>query len=97
MERLPSSSKSRETTERSRWYYVELTSNSKIFINESLCGDYRGLWNKCKRLKGDRKIHQFYTNNGIIRLKLVEIGSVKTIAHVNDLKDLFPDTDTDNL
>ena len=32
-----------------------------------------------------------------IRLKLVETGSVKTITHVNDLKDLFPSIDIDNL
>ena len=76
---------------------LNLRSDSKIFINKSLCGYYRGLWNKCKRLKGDKKIHQFYTKNGIIRLKLVENGSLKTITHVNDLKNLFPDIDTDNL
>ena len=78
---------------------LNLPSDSKIFINESLCGYYRGLWNKCKRLKGDNKIHQFYTSYGIIRLKLVDNGSVKTITHVNDLKDLFlfPDVDIDNL
>ena len=76
---------------------LNLQSDSKIFINKSLCGYYRGLWNKCKRLKGDKKIYQFYTNNGIIRLKLVENGSVKTITHVNDLKDLFPNIDIDNL
>ena len=76
---------------------LNLPSDTKIFINESLCGYYRGLWNKCKRLKGDKKIHQVYTNNGIIPLKLVENGSVKTITHVNDLKDLFPDIDIDNL
>ena len=76
---------------------LNLPSDSKTFINESLCGYYRGLWNKCKRLKGDKKIHQFYTNNGILRLKLVENGSMKTITHVNDLKDLFPDTAIDNL
>ena len=33
----------------------------------------------------------------IIRLKLVENGSVKTITHVNDLKDPFPDIDIDHL
>ena len=76
---------------------LNLQSDSKIFINENFCGYYRGLWNECKRLKVDNKMHQFYTNNGIIRLKLVENGSVKTITHVNDLKDLFPDIDNDNL
>ena len=62
---------------------LNLQKDSKIFINKSLCGYYRGLWNKCKRLKGYNKIHQFYTINGIIRLKLVENGSVKTITHIN--------------
>ena len=76
---------------------LNLPSNSKIFTNKSLCGYYRGLWNKCKHLKGDNKIHQFYTNNGIIQLKLVKNGSVKTITHVNDLKDLFPSIDINNL
>ena len=78
---------------------LNLPSDSKIFINESLCGYYRGLWNKCKRLKDElnKKIHQLYTNHVIIRLKLVENGSVKTIIHVNDLKELFPDIDIDNL
>ena len=76
---------------------LNLPIDSKIFINDSYCGYCRGLWNICKRLNGDKRIHQFYTNNGIIRLKLVKNGSVKTITHVNDLKDLFPDMDIDNL
>ena len=27
--------------------------NTKIFINESLCPYYRGIWNKCKKTKGN--------------------------------------------
>ena len=76
---------------------LNLPIDSKIFINDSVCGYCRGLWNICKRLNGDKRIHQFYTNNGIIRLKLVKNGSVQTVTHVNDLKDLFPDMDIDNL
>ena len=34
---------------------LNLPNDSKIFINKSLCGYYRGLWNKCKQLKGDKK------------------------------------------
>lgn len=60
-----------------------LPSDTKIFINDSLCGYYRGLWNKCKRLKGYNKIHQFYSNNETIRLKLVEKVFVKTINRIN--------------
>ena len=76
---------------------LNLPSDSKIFINKSRCGYNRGLWNKCKLLNDDDKTHQFYTNNGIIHLKLVENGSVKTITIINDLKDLFPDIDYDSL
>ena len=35
--------------------------------------------------------------SGSIRVKLEETGPSKIIAHVIDLKDLFPDTDIENL
>ena len=76
---------------------LNLPSNSKISINKNLYGYYKGLWSKCKCLKGTSKIHQFYTNNGIIHLKLVKNGSVKTITHINNPMDLFPNIDIDNL
>ena len=47
---------------------------TKIFVNESLCPYYKGLWNKCKAVKNKNKLYQFYTINGIIRVKLVEHG-----------------------
>ena len=50
---------------------------TKIFVNESICPYYKGLWNKCKAIKNENKLHQFYTINGIIKVKLVEHGSVK--------------------
>ena len=74
-----------------------LRSDTKIFVNESLFGYYRGLWNKCKHLKGDNKFHQFYSKSGIIRLNLTENGFVKIITHINNLKDLFPNIDVDSL
>ena len=36
---------------------------TKIFVNESLCLYYKGLWNKCKAIKNKNKPHQFYTIN----------------------------------
>ena len=46
---------------------LNLPSDSNIFINESRCGYYSGLWNKCKRLKGDKKspsvLHQQWNNS----------------------------------
>ena len=71
--------------------------NTKIFINESLCPYYRGIWNKCKKLRVIQKIHQFYTISGLIRVKLEETGPSRIISHMVDLKELFPDMDIENL
>ena len=43
------------------------------------------------------RIHQFYMNSGLIRVKLDEIGPSEIITHMVDLKDHFPDTDIENL
>ena len=42
---------------------------SRIYINESLCPYYHGLWGKCKGLWQDKVIASFYTINGICELK----------------------------
>ena len=68
----------------------------KIFINESLCAYYHGLWNKCKTLKGMGKLHVFFVSNGTIKVKILENDRVKPITHAADLK-MFPDIDIDNL
>ena len=66
--------------------------NTKIFINENLFPYYRGIWNKCKRNKG-----QFRKCTSFIRVKLKETGPPKIITHMVDLKELFPDIDIANL
>ena len=33
---------------------------TKILINESLCPYYRGIWNKCKKLRENQILHQFF-------------------------------------
>ena len=37
---------------------LDLPESTKIYINESLCASYRGIWNKCKKLRAIQKIHQ---------------------------------------
>ena len=76
---------------------LDFPENTKIFINESLCPYYRGIWNKCKKLRTIQKIHQFYTISGLIRVKLEETGPSRIITHMVDLKELFPDIDIENL
>ena len=76
---------------------LAFTEGTKIFINESLCPYYRGIWNKCKKLRANQKLHQFYTINGIVRVKLEENGPPKSITHMLDLVNLFPDIEIDSL
>ena len=60
-----------------------------IFINESLCPYYRGIWNKCKILKQENKIHSFWTTNGIIRYKKNEHENPIPVFHDEDLEELM--------
>ena len=70
---------------------------TRIFINESLCAYYCGLWNICKKLKGMGKLHVFFASNGTIKVKMFENDRTKLIIHGADLKNMFPDIDVDNL
>ena len=76
---------------------VNLPEGTKIFINGSLCTYYQGIWNKCKKLRDKQKVYQHYTINGLIRLRIEESGQAKTITHMVDLQDLFPDIEIDSL
>ena len=44
----------------------------KLYINESLCPYYRGLWGKYKKLLLNKVIFSFYTINGILHIKKSE-------------------------
>ena len=61
-----------------------------IFVNESLCPEYRFLFWKCRKLASVRKIYSYWTFNGTIKIKLSENGKIHAITHVSDLKALFP-------
>ena len=76
---------------------LSFSEGTKIFNKESLCPCYRGIWNKCKKLRVNQKLHQFYTINGIVRVKLEENGPLKSITHMLDLVNLFPDIEIDSL
>ena len=76
---------------------MELPEGTKIFVDESLCPYYRGIWNKCKKLRDKQKVHQYYTINSLIRSRIEKSGQVKIITHMIDLQNLFPDIDIDSL
>ena len=67
--------------------------DDKIYMNESLCPEYRFLFWKCRVLAGCNKIFSYWTYNGTIKITLSEGGKIYAITHVNDLKTLFPDID----
>ena len=73
---------------------VDLSEGTKIFINESLCPYYRGIRNK---LRDKWKVYQYYTINGLIRLRIEKSGQAKTISYMVDLQSLFPDIDINGL
>ena len=71
---------------------INLPSSAKIYINESLCGYYRYLWSKCKRLLNNQRINSVWVVNGCLRIKLRN-DRVTNITHMEDLEDLFPKED----
>ena len=76
---------------------VDLPEGTKIFVNESLCPYYQGIWNKCKKLRDKQKVYRYYTINGLIRLRTEESGQAKTITHMVDLQNMFPNIEIDSL
>ena len=69
---------------------LNLPSDTKIYINESLCKYYKKLWSKCKKLWDAKHILSFWVSNGSIRVKLKN-EAVSIITHDCDLANLFPD------
>ena len=70
-----------------------LTKDHKIFINESLCPEYRFLLWKCRKLCKVNKIASYWTFNGTVQIKITENGQIHAITHVKDLQDKFPNFD----
>ena len=69
---------------------------NKIYINESLCPYYRGLFGKCNALFKKNLLKNFYTVNGMI--KIIDNQDIKhTIGHNYDLVSLFGQDTLDSL
>ena len=66
---------------------IGLSSGTKVFINESLCGYYKLLWSKCKKLFLEKKIASFWVTNGTVKIKLLN-DQVRSITHEVDLSAL---------
>ena len=72
------------------FYYnktIGLSSGTKVFINESLCGYYKLLWSKYKELFLEKKIVSFWVTNGTVKIKLLNY-QVRSITCEVDLSAL---------
>ena len=70
---------------------LSFSEGTKIYVNDSLCPYYRGLWNECNKFWNNKKIYSYFTVNGTVRIKQVEKGPCKSITLINDLRALFPE------
>ena len=66
---------------------------TKLYINDSLCPYYRGLWNEAKKLWNKKKTFSYFTVSGTVRIRLQEKGPYSIIKYIDDLKELLPDED----
>ena len=75
---------------------LEFPEGTRVFINESLCVYYRGLWNRYIKLKDTGKSNVSFVSNGTIKVKILKNDRAKPITHEADLQKMFPDIDVDN-
>ena len=66
---------------------IGLSSGTKVLINESLCGNCKLLWSKCKKLFLEKNIASFWVTNGTVKIKLLN-DQVRSITHEVDLSAL---------
>ena len=76
---------------------AKLGVKGKIFINESLCPEYRRLFGVCNALFKAKKLASSYTNKGLIKVKLEENGETMVIEHIKDLHILFGEKEIDKV
>jgi len=76
---------------------LKIPEGSKIYINESLCPEYRELWIKCKLLWKNKHLSSFWTANGVVKIKKQDLGNATNISHISDLVKMFPEVDLNQL
>ena len=64
---------------------LEPPAGTKLYINDSLCPYYRGLWNEAKKLWNKKKKYSYFTVSGTVRIGLQEKGPYSTITCVYTL------------
>ena len=83
---LRAKKKLRETDDATR---KKLGIAGRVYVNESLCPEFKRLFGICNSLYKSKKIYASYTINGSIKITEKEGGEVKSIEHINDLNKNF--------
>ena len=66
-----------------------------IYVNYSLCRDYRRIWNNARKLFNDGLISRFWVSNGTVKIAVAPDASPISIFHKSKLEELFPGRDLD--
>ena len=66
-----------------------------IYLNENLCSYYQKIWNTCRKLHREKKVHSFWTYNGTVCYRTTENGKVNKVEHMSDLDYLDDDLNDD--
>ena len=72
---------------------LDFPSETKIYVNDSLCPYYRGIWGKCRKLLANCDIKYLWTANGNVLIRRGENSQAVSILHDEDLYSEFPDFD----
>ena len=72
---------------------LQLTGQSKLYINQSLWPYYIVLWSKSKFLHRMDKIFSYYVSNDTVKTKIQETSQALSIIHTSDLEKLVLDVD----
>lgn len=63
----------------------ERLKNCQLYLNESLCPYYRGLWGQVKELYQNKRISSFFISNGTVKVRPMGVSYTdKGIAITHD-------------
>ena len=83
---LRAKKKLRETNDAAK---TKLGVTGKIYINESLCPEYRRLFGICNAFYRKKKLASTFTMNGTIKICVSEGGDKHSIGHITDLNEIL--------
>ena len=68
----------------------KLNITGNIYVNYSLCRDYRRIWNHARNLHSEGLIARFWVSNGTVKIAVALDSPPISIFHKSKLEELFP-------